>query len=79
MMEALTTDIRAIQKCSSNSEVNSLTKKMFGEEVTNAAIVRHARILNESRQAGKLSVDQSGTLNTQSSGVPVKKNTFYGN
>ena len=52
---------------------------MFGEEVTNSAIVRHARILNESRQAGKLSVDQFGTLNTQGSGVTVKKNTFYGN
>lgn len=79
MMKALTVDIRAIQKSASNSEVNTLTKKMFGEEVTNAAIVRHARILNESRQAGKLSVDHSGTLNTQNSGVTVKKNTFYGN
>jgi hypothetical protein len=79
MMKALTSDITAIQRCTNNSEVNSLTKKMFGEQVTNAAIIRHAKILNESRQSGKLSVDQYGTLNTQSSGVPVKKNTFYGN
>lgn len=78
MMKSLTTDISAIQRCSNNSEVNNLTKKMFGEEVTKAAIVRHAKVLNESRQTGNLSVDNSGTLNTQSSGVPVKKNTFYG-
>ena len=79
MMKSLTVDITALQRCSNNSEVNSLTKKMFGEKVTNAAIIRHAQILNESRQSGKLSVDQSGTLNTKNSGVLVKKNTFYGN
>lgn len=78
MMKSLTTDIVAIQRCSNNSEVNNLTKKMFGEEVTNAAIIRHAKILNESRQKGSLSVDNSGTLNTQNFGVPVKNNTFYG-
>ncbi|MBQ3547082.1 MAG: nucleotidyltransferase [Clostridia bacterium] len=78
MMNALTTDIYALQQCSNNSEANHLTKKMFGEEITNASILRHTRILNEARQAGKLSVDKSGTLNTQNLGTPVKKNTFYG-
>lgn len=79
MMQSLTVDISAMKKCSNNTEANNLIKKMFGEEVTNTAIIRHAKILNESRQAGKLSVDKCGTLNTQNSGSPVKKNTFYGN
>ena len=45
---------------------------------SDSAIKEYAAALNESRNAGSLSVSSAGTLNTKNSGVSVKKNTFFG-
>ena len=61
-----------------NKDINQVVKKMFGETITDSAIKEYAAVLNESRNAGSLSVSSAGTLNTKNSGVSVKKNTFFG-
>ena len=78
MMRALTFDIKTLQGHSINTDINELVKKMFGETITKAAIEDYANQISEARTAGRLSVSETGTLNTNASGVPLKKNTFYG-
>lgn len=53
-------------------------KGMFGETITNLAIKEYTTELNKSRQEGSLLVSSTGTLNMNKTGVPVKKNTFFG-
>lgn len=78
MMKALTNDIRMLQSYSINVNINDLVKKMFGETIAKAAIEDYASQISAARAAGNLSVTKTGTLQTELSGVPVKKNTFYG-
>lgn len=77
MMKSLTSDVEKLRKYSINSDANQIMKTMFGETVTNAVIKEHAVLLNESRKTANLSVSSTGVLNTNSNGIPVKKNTFY--
>ncbi len=79
MMKALTSDVNKLRTYSINSDANRIIKSMFGETVTNSVIKDYAITLNEARKSENLSVSSSGTLNTNSYGVPVKKNTFYCN
>jgi len=78
MIKALTFDVQALQTYSVNANINDLIKKMFGETITKAAIEDYAGQFSAARAAGKLSVTKTGTLTTDSNGVTVKKNTFYG-
>ena len=78
MMKYLTKDVDELARHGINKDINQVVKKMFGETITDAAIKEYATVLNESRNAGSLSVSSTGTLNTKNLGVSVKKNTFYG-
>lgn len=76
MMKELTKDVDELAQYGVNKDINQVVKKMFGETITDSAIKEYAVVLNESRNAGSLSVSSAGTLNTKNSGVSVKKNTF---
>lgn len=78
MMKALTVDVQTLQTHSINTSINDLVKKMFGETIAKAAIEDYASQISEARNTGNLSVTKAGTLRTDSNGVAVKKNTFYG-
>ena len=78
MMKELTKDVDELAQYGVNKDINQVVKKMFGETITDSAIKEYAAVLNESRNAGSLSVSSAGTLNTKNSGVSVKKNTFFG-
>lgn len=78
MVKSLTDDVNALKTFSTNSDINALTKKMFGEAITNLVLASYAKKLNETRAAGKLNIAPNGVLTTQATGIPVKKNTFYG-
>lgn len=78
MMNALTKDVDELAQHTINKDVNQVVKKMFGEAITDSAIKEYASALNESRNTGNLSVSSTGTLNIKKSGIPVKKNTFFG-
>ena len=78
MMKSLTKDVNELARYEINKDINQVVKKMFGETITDAAIKEYAAALNDSRNAGILSVSSAGTLNTNNSGVSVKKNTFFG-
>ena len=78
MMQSLTKDVKILRSYSYNTDINTITKKMFGETVTNAVLKDFAKEINNARQASTLSITGSGVLSTSSSGIPIKKNTFYG-
>ena len=78
MMQSLTKDVKILRSYSYNTDINTITKKMFGETVTNAVLKDFAKEINNARQASTLSITSSGVLSTSSSGIPIKKNTFYG-
>lgn len=78
MMTSLTNDINTLSSLKINNDINKITKKAFGESITNAVIKDFAISISENRENGKLSVNELGTLNTIGAGVLVKKNTFYG-
>lgn len=78
MMKALTDDVNKLRVLSTNSDINRLTKRMFGETVTNLVLTDYAKRLNEERATGKLNVAPNGVLTTSATGIPIKKNTFYG-
>ena len=78
MIEALKQDIMKLKTLTINSEMNKLMKKMFGERITNEAITEYAKSVSAKRDAGRLSVDSSGRINTKNVGMPIRKNTFYG-
>ena len=78
MMKSLTKDVKILRSYSYNTDINTITKKMFGETVTNAVLKDFAKEINNARQASTLSITSSGVLSTSSSGIPIKKNTFYG-
>ena len=78
MMKELTKDVDELAQYGVNKDINQVVKKMFGETITDSAIKEYAAVLNESRNAGSLSVSSAGTLNTKNSGVSVKNNTFFG-
>ena len=79
MMNALTSDVKALRGFSTNTDTNKIVKKMFGETITNAVITDYARRISEARVNGNLTVKSNGVLNTDKAGISVKKNTFYGN
>ena len=76
--DKLTKDVKILRSYSYNTDINTITKKMFGETVTNAVLKDFAKEINNARQASTLSITSSGVLSTSSSGIPIKKNTFYG-
>ena len=78
MMKALTYDVKALQASHINADMNKLMKKMFGESITTDAILEYAKKISEARNSGNLSVTKDGVLKTDSRGIPVRKNTFYG-
>lgn len=78
MMNALTEDVAKLRHMTINSDINSQTKKMFGETVTNLVLTDFAKAINEARSSGSLSVSSNGVLRSDRSGTPIKKNTFYG-
>lgn len=78
MMQSLTKDVEELQSFYINSDTNDLVKKMFGENITNIVIKSFAKQLNESRDSGNISVNSKGMISTNKTGLPVKKNTFYG-
>lgn len=78
MVHALADDLVRLQNMKINSEANKLLKEMFGERIVNAAIIDYSKPIGVARTQGTLAVGASGTLNTKSTGTPVKKNTFYG-
>lgn len=78
MINALTDDVGKLRAFSTNSDINALTKKMFGEAITNLVLTDYAKKLNEERATGRLNIDPNGVLTTSATGIPVKKNTFYG-
>ena len=78
MMKILTKDVDELTQLEINKDINRVMKKMFGETITDSAIKEYAMVLNESRNAGRLLVSSEGTLNTNDSGISVRKNTFFG-
>ena len=78
MMKSLSSDIEQLKTRCINADINSLVKKMFGENVTNLVIKERAQRLNESRESGLLSVNSNGTITSNKNDTPIKKNTFYG-
>ena len=78
MIDSLKQDVAKLRTLTINSDMNALMKKMFGETVTNEAIMEYAKKMNENRSEGVLSVDSAGRLNTKGVGASVRKNTFYG-
>jgi len=78
MIEALKKDIVCLKTLSINSDINILLKEMFGETVTNDAIKEYTKNISKQRNEGKLSVDSTGKINAANIGVPIRKNTFYG-
>lgn len=78
MMKELTNDINDLKIKKINSDSNEILKKMFGETITNHVITEYARSISAARQTDNLSVNSKGVLNITSTGIPVKKNTFFG-
>lgn len=78
MMKSLTNDLDQLRRYEINRDINQIVKGMFGETITNLAIKEYTTELNKSRQEGSLLVSSTGTLNMNKTGVPVKKNTFFG-
>jgi len=78
MVEALAQDIYKLQTYSTNRDMDALLKKMFGEKVTNDAIIENAQRIETARQSDRLFIDASGTIKTDNGEIPIKKNTFYG-
>lgn len=78
MMKSLTEDVINLRSYSYNSDANALIKKMFGESITNLVIKDYAKRLTESRNKGEISINSNGIISTNSLGIPIKKNTFYG-
>ena len=78
MMKSLTDDVNVLKTLSTNSDINALVKEMFGEAITNLVLTNYAKKLSETRAAGKLNIDPNGVLTTHATGIPVRKNTFYG-
>lgn len=78
MIGSLKNDVIQLKGMRLNSDINALMKKMFGETVTNDAIKEYASRMSEQRKNGNLAVDSAGRLNAKNTGVPVRKNTFYG-
>lgn len=78
MIHNLTEDVSKLRSLTINNEMIEMMKKMFGENVTNAAVKENAAKVNVSRNTGTLAIGATGILNTGGAGIPVKKNTFYG-
>lgn len=78
MMKALTEDAQKLSRCGYNSDINQLLKSMFGETLTDTVIKELSVPVGEARKSGNLSIDPSGRIQTNQQGIPVKKNTFYG-
>ena len=78
MIQSLTKDIKLLRSYSYNTDINKITKKMFGETVTNAVLMEFAKEMNHARQDSTLFVTSTGVLSLSNSEIPVKKNTFYG-
>ena len=78
MIQSLTKDIKLLRSYSCNTDINKITKKMFGETVTNAVLMEFAKEMNHARQDSTLFVTSTGVLSLSNSEIPVKKNTFYG-
>lgn len=78
MMNELTNDFRMIISLKNTQDLNTLLKKMFGEEVIRQAILSYADKITEQRNEGKLRVNSTGNLGNEVNGTPIKKNTFYG-
>lgn len=78
MMQALTEDVARLHSYTINKDMDALMKKMFGENVTNTALLEYAKRIETARISDNLYVNSSGTLETDGSGTPVRKNTFYG-
>ena len=78
MMKSLTDDVNVLKTLSTNSDINALAKEMFGEAITNLVLTNYAKKLSETRAAGKLNIDPNGVLTIHATGIPVRKNTFYG-
>ncbi len=78
MMNALTNDVEELLHLSANIDANKVIKKMFGEAITNAVITDYGRTINDPRKNGTLTVKSNGVLNTNNEGIPIRKNTFYG-
>ncbi len=80
MMEALNEDILKLKITTINNDIVTLLKKMFGESITNEAVMSYAKDtgIDTARKTGMLAVGSTGILNTNGSGTKVVKNTFYG-
>ena len=78
MIQELTKDVSELRRYTINKDISRQLKKMFGEDITNLAISDYSKIINEARSTGKLSVSTAGTIEINKSGIPMKKNTFYG-
>ena len=78
MIQELTKDVSELRRYTINKDIRRQLKKMFGEDITNLAISDYSKIINEARSTGKLSVSTAGTIEVNKSGIPMKKNTFYG-
>ncbi len=78
MIESLSADLIKLKKDELNVDIISHLKKMFGESLTIDVIKEQADNVSLAREAGRLAVKETGILNTQNIGLPVKKNTFYG-
>lgn len=78
MMKSLTSDVQRLNQYRINGDINQLLKIMFGETLTDTVIKEIANPIGEARKSGNLSIDSSGRLQINQQGIPVKKNTFYG-
>ena len=76
-MKALTKDVDELAQYGIIKDINQVVKKMFGETITDSAIKEYAAVLNDSRNAGSLSVSSAGTLNTKNSGCLCKEKIHF--
>lgn len=78
MIISLTKDMQKLSGATVNTDIVSLIKEMFGEDITSEVIKEQAKKITQARKEGELSVGATGILNTAKEGTLVKKNTFYG-
>lgn len=80
MMKSLTADVQELCSASINTDITTLTKKMFGETVTEYAVKKNAEKTDAARRAGTLGVTGAGVLTTatKATAATVKGNTFFG-
>lgn len=78
MMQSLTEHMQKLGSTSLNTDIVTLLKEMFGENLTSDVIKNLADGVSKARATGTLGVTAMGVLKTTKTIAAVKKNTFYG-